>query len=233
MIQVELNAWRKTVSGKEAARKLRKQGKVPAVVYGRTIEPIPIALDFKQFLTFVKSGKTRKALIKLKFEGGLDVLEKETIMVKDVQLHHIRREPLSADFVVVYMNEEIEVDVPIHFEGTPVGVSEGGVIQYLRRKIPVRCLPTNIPELIVVNVSEIKLGHSLHLKDVSLPKGVTILLGEDEPLAVVSIPKGASVIEEVKPAAEEVPAEGEEKAEGEQPKTDQKDKPEAKEKEKK
>ena len=191
--------------GKGVARKLRARNLIPAVLYGRGREAVSISLDplrLEKLLHASSSGLN--TLIDLDVQGRKD-LGGKTVIVKELQREPIRGALLHADLYEVDLSKTIQVSVPIHVIGTPVGVSlNGGILDTALREIDIECLPRAIPSAIEVDVSALDVGESIHVRDLQIPEGVTVL--SDEDLSVVSV---------VLPAAEEAPAAAEAPAEGE------------------
>lgn len=191
--------------GKGVARKLRARSRIPAVLYGRGKEAVSISLDPTRLEKLLHASSAGlNTLIDLDVQGRSD-LSGRTVIVKELQREPIRGALLHADFYEVDLTKTIEVSVPIHVVGTPVGVSlSGGILDMALREIDIECLPRAIPAAIEVDVSALEVGESLHVRDLVVPPGVTLL--SDADLSVVSV---------VLPAAEEAPAAAAAPAEGE------------------
>jgi len=175
-------------AGKGSARRLRAQGLVPAVVYGRHLDtPVHIAVN---------------TLLSLKLDGQPERM----VLLKDYQQDPVSREMLHADFIDVHENEQIKVNVPVVLTGKPVGVTEGGILSQSRREIEVFAMPAAIPEKIEADVSHLKIAQSLHINEVKLPEGVRVKSHVNYTLAVVSVPEKEEVAPVV--AAAVTPAAG-------------------------
>lgn len=184
--------------GKSAARKLRAQGKVPAVLYGRKRQPLSLAVPGKEFRQKVAAIEGAH-LIRLKADG---MESGECIaLVKEVQFHPVTSAVLHVDFMEVDLAEKLTVSAPLHFVGKAAGVALGGILQPLRREISVRCLPMQMPEFIEVDVSPLGIHDTIHVSKLKLPEGVEAVYIEDFPLVTVLPP----TVEETKPGAAEVP----------------------------
>ncbi len=196
--------------GKGAARKLRGTGRVPAVVYGRHENTRAVSVDAHELEVLFSRISVENTIIELSVEG-----EKEAVstLVREVQAHPVRNEVLHVDFYQVHAGEELEVDVPIRLEGVPIGVrEEGGVLDHVIHELTVRCLPSDIPNLLTLDVSALEIGDSLHVSDLALPQGVTSMIDGERTVCGVAAPR---VEEEPEPEeGEEVEAmlEGEEGA---------------------
>lgn len=170
MTRIELQATVREKSGKGTSRRLRAKSLIPAVLYGRHLEkPINLAVDPKALREAIATPKRLNTILTLKLDNG----QERTVLLKDYQTASVKRALLHADFIDVRMDEMVAVPVPLAFEGTPIGVKEGGILQVLRRELEVKVLPAEIPDSIPVDVSEMKIGASLHLRDLPMPKGIT------------------------------------------------------------
>jgi large subunit ribosomal protein L25 len=196
--QIKLTATTRKETGKEVAKKLRREGMLPGVIYGQKTNPIPLTLELKPFLSLLGGGKSESKLINLSVEGNGGPSEK-TVMIKELQIDPLTRNYLHVDFFEISMDEEVTLSIPIVLTGDAVGVEMGGVLQQVRRELEIKCLPSQIPESISVDVGALNIGDSIHLKDVSLPSGIKVL--EDEDLTIVTI---LAPTVEKEPIAEEV-----------------------------
>lgn len=195
------------------SRRLVREGKLPAVVYGHNTDPTPILLDKLEFQkVFVKSGRTH--LVDLAIDGRT-----EKVIVREIQTHPRFIGPIHVDLYQVNLQEKIEVEVPVHLVGESAAVKRGDadVLQPIHA-IRVECLPSDIPEAFEVDLVPLEeIEAELRVSELTAPKGVTIL-SDPEELVVKIIPKRELKVEEEVPAVEaEVPAEGEAAAEGEAP----------------
>ena len=175
-----LDAKKRDGRGKNEARRLRVAGQIPAVVYGarkegQLPEGVPVAVDPKEVLRILHSESGANTLINLKLDGG-----ESRVMVRDYQLDPITHQLLHADFYQLAMDKAIIVAVPVVIKGEPVGVKQqGGLLDFVTREIQVQCLPTDIPEHIDVDVTELALHQSVRVKDIAeSPKWKTVTDGE-------------------------------------------------------
>lgn len=191
--------------GKGVARKLRVAKRIPAVLYGRGKPSVSISLDPAALEKLLRASTAGlNTLIDLAVAGRADLAGK-VVIVKELQREPIRGGLLHADLYEVDLTKTIEVSVPVHVVGIPVGVSlNGGILDTALREVEIECLPRAIPSALEVDVSALDVGESIHVRDLVVPDGVTVL--SDRDLAVVSV---------VLPAAEEAPAAVEAPAEGE------------------
>jgi len=218
MEQKELKVMLRKESGKGPARRLRREGLIPAVFYGPKTDPIPLSLRPEDLRDALSTAAGENALIFLRAEDDLKVSDK-VVMLKDLQVDPLTRKFLHADLYEVATDKEIEVEVPIHLQGKSAGVLEGGILQQVSRELRVRCLPRDIPEGIEIDISELGIGDSIHARDIPFKEGVEIVVETDFTVLTVSAPaveeKPEAVVEEKPAEAEEKPeAEAEEKPEG-------------------
>jgi len=196
--------------GKGVARKLRAAGRIPAVCYRRNAEPVPVSLDPKELDLLLRNASSGiNTLIDLKVTGGGD-FDGRQVLVKELQRDPISGAYLHADLYAVDLQQKIHVSVPINLTGTAIGVSlGGGVLDYATRELDVECLPNAIPEEFTIDVSEIEIGQSLHVRDIVVPEDVEVL--NDPDVTVMSVVAPVAIEEEA-PAEEEEEGEGEEGA---------------------
>ncbi len=190
-IEVEL----RTETGKGVAREIRRNGKIPGVVYGRGNEPKSIKLDPLDIEKLLYSN----AIIDLSFAGGDG--EESTVIIKDFQRDVIKKDLLHVDFQFISMDEKITVSVPLSLEGTAAGVHEGGVLQQLLRNIEIDALPAEIPSEITLDISELEVGSSLSVADLELPEGIDLVTDSDEVIVTVVTP--TELVEEEEEEEEE------------------------------
>jgi large subunit ribosomal protein L25 len=183
MAEVTLDVARREKSGKGVARKLRQQGKVPAVVYGGHKEPVAIEVDRKSITDLIqKSDHGVRSIFLLKM-AGTD--QQRHAMIKDVQINPLTRRMEHIDFVRVLMDEVIRTTVPVHITGSAPGVKEGGMLDTQIRELHIECLPNAIPDAIEVDISGLGMHQFLHVSDLKLPEGVKVI--EDPERVVVGV----------------------------------------------
>lgn len=179
-----LNATARTGSGKGGARKLRATGKVPAVVYGHGDKNVPLALDRHELELLLHAISVENTVISLVTDGGAG----KDVLIRDVQMHPYRPEVLHVDFIQLHAGEVIRMKIPVRLTGNPAGVrDEGAVLDQVIYDIEVECLPGNIPEAFEVDVSNLGVGESVRVHDLSLPD-VRIIADGDLPIASVVPP---------------------------------------------
>lgn len=198
-MEEKLTASPREKTGKEYAKKLRNQGKIPAILYGHRFQPLPICIEEKSFRTLLRKEKGLHGLLQLEVEGMED--GKHTVVVKEVQKDPVKDIILHVDFQKIRLDEEITAEVPLRFVGEPVGVKAGGILQHFLYEISVQCLPVDLPEEITVDVSHLDVRDNLRVEDLPEVKGIKYLNKPEEVVAAVAPKK-------VKEAA--VAAEGEE-----------------------
>ncbi len=218
MEQILIRADKRDVKGKGVARKLRKDGKIPAVLYGRGLDAVSITVLTKDWEKLGKQSR-RNVIFNMELHGDKDV-ENRPVMVKEIQKGFLGGKILHIDFLQVSMERVIEVEIPIHLKGKSKGEINGGIIEVHLRSMRVECLPTQIPEEIAVEISELEIGDSFHVNQISIP-GVKLL--ENANVAIVTIIP--PTVEE-KPVVEEValaPEEGKEEDKKDDKKEDKKE----------
>ena len=210
MQQTRLDAQIRDTSGKGAARSLRRTGKVPAVLYGRDEEVLSLQIDGYAFQSLVRS-RGANALINLDVTGNGE----ETVIIKDLQHHPVKRNILHADFQRVSLDEKITTLVNIEIVGSAVGVRDGGILTLVRRQLNVSCLPLDTPESIQVNVNDLNIGQSIQVSDLEIDDDNIEIL-DDSILQIVSVIEPKVVLETVTTEEDEEDIEGEEGVEGEE-----------------
>jgi large subunit ribosomal protein L25 len=206
MEQVVLQTTSREPGGKGAARKARREGAVPGVAYGHGKEPRPLLVDAKVLRDILHHHHSGNVLLDLKVDGQAP--EGLAAIIKSVQTDPITDALLAVDFQWVSLAEKVHVAVPVATEGAAPGVQEGGILEQILYELQVSCLPGDMPESIVVDISGMQIGDTLHIADIAAPPGVEILTHGDEPLVTVRHPHVAAVSAE--------PAEGAEEAEEEE-----------------
>lgn len=198
MERVRLEAEVRRKTGKEAARKLRAAGKIPAVLYGRGMEPVPLALDAKAVEAALHTARGANVLLDVLIrEDG--AVRSEIAMIAEVQRHLLRRHLLHVDLHRIRLEERVRIRVPVVLRGEAPGVREGGILEHLLREVEVEALPTDVPDQIVADVGALRVGDALHVRDLRAPEHVTILTPAEETVATVVAPEAA---EEAAPSPE-------------------------------
>jgi large subunit ribosomal protein L25 len=218
MASASLSATSRTDTGKGVARKLRAQGQVPGIVYGHARQPQPLALDNRELERLLDRIAAASTVIELAIDG-----DARRTLIREIQRDPVRRTILHVDFLELVAGETVTVEVRIAYEGIPVGVRvNGGIFEELLHDLEIEVDPASLPDRIVVDISELQVGHSLHVSDIVLPEGVQLLTDPEVTICICSAPR-----EEVVPTPEVVaegaeepelirkPKEGEEEEEGE------------------
>ncbi len=209
MKNVTLSAEKREGTGKGVARKLRQAGKIPAVLYGRDMDAIHIALDAHDAELLFRSIPVDNTIIELEVEG---TKEPHQTLVREIQTHPYRGTLVHVDFLRIQAGVKVELNVPVHLVGTPIGVKdEGGVLDQTVYDLPVACIPSAIPESFEVDVSHMAVNDVLHVSDLDVGEGVEVLLPEERTICSVSVPRAALEAEDEGEGAEdELEMEGEE-----------------------
>ncbi|MDP6979294.1 MAG: 50S ribosomal protein L25 [Myxococcota bacterium] len=203
----------RTETGKGVARKLRAEGRIPAVLYGHGNPSVSLTLEAKTLERLLKASHAGlNTLIDL--EGASEVSGK-TVLVKELQRHPFAGTLTHADLYEIDVTSKLHVSVPIRLVGTAAGVKLGGVLEHMMREIDLLCLPSSIPDSVDVDISELEMGDTLHARDVNLPDGVETNVDEQLPVAHVALPRVEE--EEEAEVGEEGEAEAGEAAEGDAP----------------
>jgi large subunit ribosomal protein L25 len=168
MAKSVLNVEPRVRTGKGGARKVRADGLVPAVVYGKGIETLNLRVDPKALQQATATEAGWNTLITLKGDGPFD---NKVVVLKDMQIDAIRRQPKHVDFYALDLKKKIAFMVPVSPQGKSKGEKEGGTLQLVRHELEVFCLPTNIPHSIEINVEELEVGDAVHIDEVSFPEG--------------------------------------------------------------
>jgi large subunit ribosomal protein L25 len=199
---IEINAVKRDNKGTSASRRLRHAGSVPGVVYGGGKDAFPLEINAKELFMQFRHEAFHASVLTLILDG-----KKESVLLRDFQMHPVRNTIQHVDFQRVSATEKIHVKVPLHFINADVapGVKlGGGIVAHILTEADVSCLAKNLPEFIEVDVATLEMGHSIHLSQIKLPKGVEFVqLAHGDDAAVASIAKTRGG---VSAAAEETPA---------------------------
>lgn len=169
MQQTQMKIETRSSTGKGISRKLRAAGRIPGIVYGRGMEPVAISLEPKALNAAIAGEGGLNNLITL--EGGGD-LDKVVVIVAEIQRDALKRTPEHVDLHRVNMSEKVRVNVPVSLVGTAAGVKEGGLLDFAHHSLHIECLPGQIPEHIEINIADLKIGHAIHVSEISFPAGV-------------------------------------------------------------
>lgn len=216
MAKVNLEVTPRTEIGTQAAKKARRAGFIPAIVYGHGMKPLSLQVGLKAFRQTLQTKAGENVVLDLQVEGVK--LKESTCLIKEIQHNPVTDEITHVDFTVISLTDKIQVKVPLVVVGTEEapGVKEGGIFDLIHHEIEVECLVTDIPEKIMVDVKGLKINDSISVADLGMPKGVTCLLPAEEVVAAVHPPEK----EEVKAAEEGASVEPEVIEKGKKPDAD-------------
>ena len=201
---IAIKATERPRAGKGAARTVRREGKVPGVIYGEKKEPETIALDFTELLKLVQKGKFLSTVLDIEVDG-----EKRRVLPREVQLDPVKDFPIHVDFQRVGASRRVRVSVPMRFinEGLSPGLKRGGVLNVVRHQVEVTCPPDRIPDFFEFDLTGLEIGRSIHISAVKMPEGVRpTILNRDFTVATIA---GKRTEEEAKPAEAVAAAAGE------------------------
>ncbi len=209
MATIEVNAMARSVQGTGASRRLRRAGKVPAIVYGANEQAQVIELDHKAIMLQLRQEAFHASILAMNVDG-----KTQNVLLRDVQMHPWKQEVLHIDFQRVDANQKIHMRVPFHFVNEQMGPGVklgGGVVNHVMTEVEVSCLPGNLPEYVEVDLGALELGDSIHLSEVKLPEGVEsvqLTRGDDSVVVSVQVPRAAAAEEGPEGAVEGEAAEG-------------------------
>lgn len=204
MKTVELKVLTREKLGKNHAHRIRKGSRIPAILYGSKLVPIPLEMDLKDFQKVLKTEAGENVILTLKI-GGVKKGNEHTAIIKEIQTDPVTDALYHVDFNAISLTQKIRVKVPVHAKGEAPGIKEGGVLEHVHHEIEVECLPAEIPEKIEVHVDQMNIGDAIHVKNVTFPAGVICILDPEEVIFTVLAP----MKEEVVPPPEEAPKEPE------------------------
>jgi large subunit ribosomal protein L25 len=202
----EIPVERREDGGKGASRRLRRTGKVPAIVYGAHLDPVSVQVQHKDIMHASQNEWFYSSILDLSLDG-----DRQKVLLRDLQRHPFKQQILHLDFQRVSENEPVRLRVPLHFlnqEKSPAGKTSGVVVMHELTDVEISCLPRDLPEYIEVDLAQISVGDIVHLSEIALPAGVEIpelRLGKEHDIAVV-------VVREVREEVEVVPEAGAEGA---------------------
>lgn len=217
-MSLTIKCERRDAFGKNASRRLRREGKIPAVLYGRNEPSMHLVLEKKDVFGILRSESGENTIFKALFDS-----DSTDTMIKELQIDPVSAEILHIDLIQIAMDKAVRVSVPIVVAGEAVGVkAEGGFVDLITREVEVECLPGDIPEYIEVDISDLHLHQSIKIEEMSFPQGVEII---SDPQTLVVLIEAPAKEEEIVPEVEEE-EEVEVMAEGEQPEVIKKEKEE-------
>lgn len=204
MAKLEVNAMPRSLQGTGASRRLRGTGKVPGIVYGGDVPAQNIEIDHNALFHQLKQEAFHASILSMNVEGKTD-----RVLLRDVQMHPWKQLILHVDFMRVSANKKIHMSVPLHFvnaEISPGVKTGGGIVNHVMNEIDISCLPDDLPEFIEVDLKDLELGHSVHLAELKMPKGVESVQqvrGENAVVATVQVPRAMVEAEPVAAVAAE------------------------------
>jgi large subunit ribosomal protein L25 len=206
-MQIEVNAQSRKLQGTGASRRLRRDGKVPGIVYGGKDEPKVIELDHNDLMLKLRKEAMHSSILTLVLDG-----QKQQVLLRAVNMHPWRQQVQHVDFQRVLADQKIHMKVPLHFVNAEQAVAVklgGALVSHVLNELAVSCLPADLPEFIEVDLKDIQVGQTIHVSDLKLPKGVEAVQKAENPaVAAAQLPRAAVAEEtaEAAPAAAAVPA---------------------------
>lgn len=209
MERIDLRASIREETGKGPSRRYRKKGLIPAVFYGPRIESVPLSVDQLELKKIFKGKGGENVLINLTLAEKPE-LAPQVAMIRDIQVDPAKQEIIHIDFQKIDLEKRVEISVPIQLLGKAEGVKAGGILQQIERELEIRCMPLEIPEQIEIDVSNLGVGESVHVRDVSVAEEIEILSSAEKTIVTILTPKvEAEKVEEV-PVEEAAPTPEEE-----------------------
>lgn len=190
---INLAVNERSIRGSKKARALRRAGKIPAILYGHGMQPLSLEVPRKSLLSTLHTKSGSNVIVNLQLDGVK--LKESTCLIRDLQHNPVTDEIDHVDFTVISMTEKIQVNVPlstVNGEESP-GLKEGGILDVVHHEVRVECLPTQIPENIVVDIKGLKINDAIHARELKLPEGVTCLLDAEEVVVAVHAVKEEKV----------------------------------------
>ena len=189
-MSIEMNVKKRDAQGTGASRRLRRADQVPAIIYGGDKPATPITLDHNEIFHALRKEAFHASVLTLNVEGT-----KETVLLRDTQMHAYKLQVLHVDFQRVDATHKLHTKVPFHFvnaDAAPGVKLQGGIVSHVMNEIDVQCLPSQLPEFIEVDLSSLSVGQSIHVSQIKLPAGVEALThGTDPVIATLTLPRGA------------------------------------------
>src|ERR671927_952785 len=182
---IEISARKREAQGTGASRRLRRLGKVPGILYGGDKGPINIELDHQDLFLNLRNEKFHASILTLALDGS-----KEQVLLRAVNMHPFKPQVQHIDFQRVQKDKKIHMKVPLHFvnaEKSPGVKEQGGIASHVLNELDIVCFPDDLPEFIEVDLGNLAVGHSLHVRDLTLPKGVDLTLSKDENPVIATV----------------------------------------------
>ena len=199
MASIEFTAFARQTEGRAASRRLRRTGKAPGIVYGGTDQPTPIELDHNALIHALRNEVFHASILTMKLNGS-----STKVLLRDVQMHPFKHEVLHVDFQRVDANRKIHMKVPLHFingEISPAVKLNAAIVSHVTTEVDVSCLPKDLPEFIEVDLSQLDVGHSIHVSALKMPAGVNVVTSKTDPVVATAVVPRAQVEAEEEAAA--------------------------------
>ena len=201
-MSIEMNVKKRDAQGTGASRRLRRADQVPAIIYGGDKPATPITLDHNEIFHALRKEAFHASVLTLNVEGT-----KETVLLRDTQMHAYKLQVLHVDFQRVDATHKLHTKVPFHFvnaDAAPGVKLQGGIVSHVMNELDVQCLPSQLPEFIEVDLSGLSVGQSIHVSQINLPAGVEALThGADPVIVTLTLPRGAKADEAAAEGGEE------------------------------
>lgn len=195
MATASLSAKARPTSGKGAARSLRRDGRLPGIIYGHARQPQSLSVGERDFERLLEKHNAENTVIELSIDGAMS-----RTLIREIQRHPVKRNVLHIDFQELVAGERVIVRIPIVLTGTAEGVrNSGGILSQIMQELEVRVDPLNMPSKIEVDVTDVAIGHSIHVNEITIPEGVEVIDDAESTVCIVAAPK---VEEEPLPAGE-------------------------------
>ena len=192
-------AFERQTQGTGASRRLRRSGQTPGIIYGGSNPAVQISLDHNALYYALKKEAFHSSILDLEVNGKV-----EKVLLRDFQFHAHKPLVLHVDFQRVDAKRKIHVKVPLHFvnaENSPAVKLSGAIVSHVKTELEIECLPASLPEFIEVDLAKLESGQSIHVTDIALPSGVSVIAhGEDQTVAIATVPAGATATEAPAPA---------------------------------
>jgi len=207
-MNLKVEAQKRTIKKKSDLKELRKEGLIPAIIYGQGKDGVLISIDDADFFKIYRKSIGEVAFFDIDVKG-----KNYTTVIREKQIHPLTRKIMHIDFMELHKGKPITIDIPVHLKGEPEGVKKGGVLEFLVRNIPVTCLPKDVPDAVVLEVDDFDMGDSIHVADLEFDADkVEVNLSPETTIFTIAEPSELII----EPEEEEEELEGEELAEGEE-----------------
>jgi large subunit ribosomal protein L25 len=219
MATASLSATARSTSGKGAARSLRRDGRLPAIIYGHARDPLSLSVPERDFERLLERHNAENTVIELSIDGSMS-----RTLIREIQRHPVKRNVLHVDFQELVAGERVVVRIPLVLTGAPEGVrNSGGILSQIMNELECRVDPLNMPAKIEVDVTNVSIGHSIHVSEMTIPEGVEVVDDPESTVCIVAAPKveeeapvaGTAPEAAAEPELIRKPKEGEEEEEGE------------------